>query len=448
MTTIKADKSLLILLIAATVVVLFPALGAVPLMHDESAVCELARRFSASDISCVFERHGEDSSTNFYAYIVSVIMNIWPGLPATFAVRLPSAVIIMLLTLGMFVFRGKEEKLSRVFLASLLFMSSYLVSALAYHASTISMMAFFFIFSLSALYHWVKMPTANKMYLLVVTTAAASIFMGLAAPIAIIVLGVGFLALQDSRRKVARYAILFVLAVMASALAYFFLMFVTNDPMVAQNVLGFEQIMRPLTDYSRFEIFLRHIVFSIFPWSIPILVALFWIAFNPSWIRTKFLSLSLLRQFGIFLFLLTLPTLFVINNLSLVMVLAAIFFNMTTISNFLLSQIHNHSITWRITGGIFAALIAAFTAVYVIVVSRNAGFSIGYLDIHVACFPAWSAWSILLVVLIIANLYSLWRSQRTINFNNRYLYHIVILYILTQLLYKGFINPYLNISFY
>lgn len=56
----------------------------------------------------------------------------------------------------------------------------------------------------------------------------------------------------------------------------------------------------------------------------------------------------------------------------------------------------------------------------------------------------WSTGVVLLLSAIVVSLYTLTRNQRTIRFNNRYLYNIVILYLLAQILYKVYINPYLT----
>jgi len=119
------------------------------------------------------------------------------------------------------------------------------------------------------------------------------------------------------------------------------------------------------------------------------------------------------------------------------MLLAAIYFNMPMISSFLLSQIHNHSVTWRITGGIFAALIASLAILFI---ATKAGFDISFTGFALTGISGWTIWSITLLFCILASLYTLWRNQRTIRFNNRYLYNIVILYLLAQILYKAFIN--------
>lgn len=438
MAKFKAKDSLFVLLLVTAVVIIFPPLGRVPLQPDEIVLSTLAEKFAKLGIGSVFTDTSADFLSNFYAYIVSVCHNNL-DISDTLAVRLPSAVIILLLTLGLYQFCDRRDKLSHSFLAALLFISSYLVSSLAYRASTVSLIALPFIFSLSAVYHWTKSPNLNKTYLLIITTLFTSIFMGILGPVAVWIMGIILLLMQQSR-KIWQYVRLTANIAAGTVAAYVMIVFITNDTTIATSILGVEQVTESLSEYSKLEIFIRHIVFSIFPWSIPIIIGLFWITANPSWIRRQFLSLNFFRQFGVILFLLAIPTFFAFNRLSLVMLLVAIFFNMSVISSFILSQIHNHTISWRITGSLFGLLIAIFAGMFV---ALHFGVSIEMFGYRMPPFSDWSVWSILLLVSIAVSLYTLSRNQRTIHLNNRYLYNIVILYILAQLLYKGFVNPYL-----
>lgn len=438
MAKFKAKDSLFVLLLLTAVVIIFPPLGRVPLQPDEIVLSTLAEKFAKLGIGSVFTDTNADFLSNFYAYIVSVCHNNL-DISDTLAVRLPSAVIILLLTLGLYQFCDRRDKLSHSFLAALLFISSYLVSSLAYRASTVSLIALPFIFSLSAVYHWTKSPNLNKTYLLIITTLFTSIFMGILGPVAVWIMGIILLLMQQSR-KIWQYLRLTANIAAGTVAAYVMIVFITNDTTIATSILGVEQVTESLSEYSKLEIFIRHIVFSIFPWSIPIIIGLFWITANPSWIRRQFLSLNFFRQFGVILFLLAIPTFFAFNRLSLVMLLVAIFFNMSVISSFILSQIHNHTISWRITGSLFGLLIAIFAGMFV---ALHFGVSIEMFGYRMPPFSDWSVWSILLLVSIAVSLYTLSRNQRTIHLNNRYLYNIVILYILAQLLYKGFVNPYL-----
>ena len=120
--------------------------------------------------------------------------------------------------------------------------------------------------------------------------------------------------------------------------------------------------------------------------------------------------------------------------------MAAAYFNMPIISHFLTSQTHNHSVTWRITGSIFGVVVAGVTILYIMAM---AGISFPFAGYTLQTPRNWTFGKIALIVAIVTSLYSLIRNHRTIQMNNRYLYNIVVIYTLAQLLYKAYINPYI-----
>ena len=391
MKKVNPEYSLLVLLMAVSALVVYLPLGAVGLCGDEEEILGIARGLSDSGFGSLLTPHNAGNfATSFYAYLVSVSINVF-GYPATLAVRIPAATVIWLLSCGIFYFRGEHERKDYAFLASLIFISSYSVSALAYHASPLTLTSLFLIAALASLYHWIKRRSRTKALLLVVSTACASLFFGILSPLAMAVTGMIFISIQEKKR---------------------------------------------VSDYVRL------LVLSIFPWSVPLIVALGWMAVNPRWLRDRFLAMSLLKQFGVIVFILTLPLITALNGLSIIMLLTAIYFNVPLVAHFLLSQTHNHSVTWRISGFIFSLIITALAVAYVVAVSGVDICILGY-----AFRPEGGVWStgvVLLLSAIVVSLYTLTRNQRTIRFNNRYLYNIVILYLLAQILYKVYINPYLT----
>ncbi len=98
--------------------------------------------------------------------------------------------------------------------------------------------------------------------------------------------------------------------------------------------------------------------------------------------------------------------------------------------------------TWRITGLVFSAVITVILCIYA---ATLLGVTADYFSFEFARVQTWSVGNVAIIVAIIVCLYHLWRNQRSIKFNNRYLYNIVVLYLLAQMLYVGFINPYLEI---
>ena len=111
MAKFKAKDSLFVLLLVTAVVIIFPPLGRVPLQPDEIVLSTLAEKFAKLGIGSVFTDTGADFLSNFYAYIVSVCHNNL-DISDTLAVRLPSAVIILLLTLGLYQFCDRRDKRS------------------------------------------------------------------------------------------------------------------------------------------------------------------------------------------------------------------------------------------------------------------------------------------------------------------------------------------------
>lgn len=441
MKKVNPEYSLLVLLMALSALVVYLPLGAVGLCGDEEEILGIARGLSDSGFGSLLTPHNAGNfATSFYAYLVSVSINVF-GYPATLAVRIPAATVIWLLSCGIFYFRGEHERKDYAFLASLIFISSYSVSALAYHASPLTLTSLFLIAALASLYHWIKRRSRTKALLLVVSAACASLFFGILSPLAMAVTGMIFISIQEKKR-VSDYVRLLVLLVVSAALAYLLVAFLANSRETARLILGIGSLAEPIAGYSRLNMLALQLVFSIFPWSVPLIVALGWMAVNPRWLRDRFLAMSLLKQFGVIVFILTLPLITALNGLSIIMLLTAIYFNVPLVAHFLLSQTHNHSVTWRISGFIFSLIITALAVAYVAAVSGVDICILGY-----AFRPEGGVWLtgvVLLLSAIVVSLYTLTRNQRTIRFNNRYLYNIVILYLLAQILYKVYINPYLT----
>lgn len=438
---VNPEYSLMALLMAAIAIVVFTPLCAVGLCPDETDILNAAREMSQSGIGGIFTpANASNFASSAYAYLVSVNLNVF-CLGNTLAVRLPSAAIIWMLAIGLFRFRGQDERKDIAFLASLIFVSSYSVSALAYHASSLSLTALFLIASLSSLYHWIKAPSRQKSVILVAATVCATFFFGILSPIATASTGIIFLCIQSNRRRASFFRLIALMAASA-VLAYLLAAFISNSTATAQQIIGIANLTEPIAEYSRLNILTLQLVLSIFPWSIPIIVALGWMFINPRWLKNRFLAMSLLKQFGVVVFVLTVPLITALNGMSIIMMLVTTYLNVPLIAHFLLSQTHNHSVTWRISGIIFASLIGLFAVAYI---AAQFGCSITLGCYAFAPTGGWHIGAILLLVALSISLYSLTRNQRTIRFNNRYIYNIVILYLLAQILYKAYVNQFITL---
>lgn len=440
MRKVSTEQSLLFLIMAIAAVVIFLPLDAVALFPDEIRILQQADSYIDKGIFQLFATPPQDFATEAYAYLVSANLNLF-HLPDIWAVRTPGALIIWILTVGIFHYRGEYEQAKYAFLAALIFLSSYSVSAIAYHATPLTLTTISLITSLASVYHWIKRPSKRKAYLLIATAAVSSFFFGLLAPMAICVVGLIFMALQGNR-KIADFFKVPAFLATAAMLAFMLAAFAYNDIHTAGKIMGIGQILEPLSEYSRLQLFALQLLFSIFPWSIPIVIAIGWIITHPQWLKEKFLALSLLKQFGVIIFVLTLPFITALNGLSLIMLLTMIYFNVPIVSHFLLSQAHNHTVTWRITGSIFALLIALFALMFIAALFGLDFTQIGY-SIDISGHSNFGAYFLLIAIAFA--LYSLWRNQRTIRYNNLYFYNIVFLYIWAQLLYKAYVNPFLTV---
>lgn len=434
----KPETSLLVLLMAVAALVLFLPLKAVSLFPDELTLLEKAEQLRTSGIATLFERPDSEFATNTYAYLISVNLNVF-NMSSAWAVRTPAAAIVWILTIAIYHFRGKKESRQNAFFAALLFLSSYSICSQAYHARPIIIATLFLIAALGALYHWINNTYSRMNYTLVIAAAFATLFLGVLAQISIAIVGTLFMLIQNER-KVSRYVKLYALLIVSSLAATFSVAFIANNTEIGLHILGIGQITEPLLEYSRLNMLATQLILSIFPWSIPVIIALIWLVIHPRKIRDRFLGLSLIKQFGVILFILTLPIITALNGLSMMAMVAAAYFNMPIISHFLTSQTHNHSVTWRITGSIFGVVVAGVTILYIMAM---AGISFPFAGYTLQTPRNWTFGKIALIVAIVTSLYSLIRNHRTIQMNNRYLYNIVVIYTLAQLLYKAYINPYI-----
>lgn len=438
MTRANSEYSLLAILIIATAIIAFLPLNAVGLFPDENNILAQAKNLTGGIGSIFTPENVTDLSSKAYTYFVSVNLNVFQMCDAV-AVRVPSAMVIWMLSIGIYHFRSADEKKSNSFLASLIFISSYSVSAMIYHACSLTITALVLISSFAAVYHMTKKPTRTKVLITILLTTASAYLFSIIAPITLGFSAAFFLLVQKDK-NIKHYISILVLTIISATFAYLSAAILFNSRDVALQILSIDNILYPFTNYSGPNNMALQLVFSIFPWSIPIVVAIGWIIINPAWLRRKFMGIGLIRQFGAVIFILTLPTIYAWNGLSVIMMLATIYFNVPLIATFLLSQSHNHTVTWRITGCIFASLIAIFTIIYICTIY---GLEISFCGFSYSNSCGWHPGSILLITAICISLYSLSRNQRTIKFNNRYLYNIVILYLLATLLYKSFINPYI-----
>lgn len=435
-TTTNTERSLLALLMVVAAIAVFAPLCASPLNDSEVSLLAIATEMSGHGFGALFSLdYARNFAFNLYAYLVSVGINVF-SLSDVAAVRLPSALVIWLLTVGVYHYRGSTEKRSTSFMAALVFLSSYIVISSANTATPLTLTTIFFIAAMASLYHWLKQSSPTKNALLAASTACSMLFFGFFTPIALMAVAVVFVIAQD-KPDYLRLLHLALWMIAAIVITFFAVAFFANSRHVAEAVLGIGQFTEPLAEFSHLKMLAMQMVFAIFPWSIPLIMALVWIICHPRWLRDEFRTLSLLKQFGVIAFIFTIPLLSALNGLSFIMIIAAIYFNSPLVAEMMLSQQHNHSITWRIAGTLFAIIVMAVCA-FAMMACCGANPTIGAFALkHFDC----SAGFVTLLAVVAFNLYALWRNSRTINRSNRFLYNLISLYIVAQLLYTLYVNP-------
>ena len=434
---ISTDIALLVFLSAIVAVIIFPILGNMPPSEEEAAMlAHISPATKAGPIAGIF-----DSDSNIfieaYTHLVLLLHGLLPMLDDLVALRLPGALTIMALTLCLFRFGGSIDRYSSSFLASLLFLSSALVMRLTFCTSEVVLPAALFIFALMSLYHWLHLCDKRTFWLVVFSAAIATVLIGATAPIALALMA--YVLLLASRQRSVRHFVTVTAALLLACFAAFFIIYVTvGDTSTAMSIFDIRQQLSiaPGNDISMTYVFVNYIVFAIFPWSIPIIISLPWIARRPGNLYRKFLDLPLLQRYSIIIFLFSLPFFFVVTDLTVVLLIASMFFNMPLIGRYLLMQSGRHHKVWKSVGYIFAACVAILLAAFTILAhtsTLNAGMYSVTLD------GGNNTWSMILVAAAYFGIYTLWRNARTIGQNNRFLYNVIFLYITTAVIFTGYV---------
>lgn len=434
----KSRIALFILLFIVLLLIVLPILGNTPLDKNEQNLLAFAKSIKSFDLKHIFTSYNNNITITLYACIVNMLSSL-AGEYNNFILRLPSAFIIIILTLSLYRFDGTSKKLNRSFLASLLFLSCGLINIITFHASPIVIPAAFFILSLISLYHGIRHKSPRALVLLILSTTIVSFLLG---AFTLIIIGMtAYIFLATSKDATfPSYLSITVSLIISLVISFLLLLLVVGDPFSTERFMVmniYENIFPSIDNYI--YTFTIYIVFAIFPWSLPLIISLFWLAKNPKWIVNKFRALKTLQKFSIVIFIISIPTFFFFSNISFIFIIASIFFNMPLVGSYLLSQLNNHPIVWRITGGICGFIAGIGTAIF-IALKSGVAFSLSGYSISIAGHN-WDIWCIAIIFFIYSSLYSLWRNKRNLEKNNRYLYNIITLYILSLILYIGYINP-------
>lgn len=435
---ISTDIALLVFLMMIVAVVIFPILGNMPPSEQELVMLDrILCANNAMPITDIFEG-GNNIFVETYLHLTLLLHGLLPMLDDLFLLRLPGALTVVALTLCLFRFGGNIDRYGSSFLASLIFLSSALVMRMTFNASVVMVPAALFIFALMSLYHWLNSQGDKRMFWLVVfSTTVATVQIGATAPISLALMAYVFLL--ASHKWSARPFFAITLALLLACCAAFMMIYaLTGNKEVAESIFDIrQQLTVSPASLSMTHIFVNYVVFAIFPWSLPLIISLPWVMRNPRRIYRNFLDLTLLQRYSIIIFLFSLPFFFFVTDLTLILLIASMFFNMPLIGRYILRQFAYHHTIWKVAGYAFAVIAALFVVAFVALQLGWVRDVVGY---EVSLLEKGNAWSAVLVAAVVFGIYSLWRNAREMDGNNRFMYNIIFIYISAALIYAGFVE--------
>lgn len=439
----KAYVYLYILLAIWVIADTFPLLGIKPISESEQSIMDFALAFRWHSLAEVFTNcNNGNIEQRAYCYMVNLLDGIYGQIDYAYWLRVPSAMVTVILSLALFRFGRYESKVGEAFTAALIFLSCAYVSLLTYSTNVIMIPAVLLILVLISLCHWLKSPSKRSTIMLLISFAASIVFCGIPILIFASIIGLGYLCseINSNWKGWAK----FILSIVGGIfLAYAFIYIITGDKGIALNILSDWHIVsnNGFNDLGAAYIFIKYVIFALFPWSIPLLISLKLVIRNYEEVRKGFNELTFSQRFGVYMFAISTPSLFFYTQLSFALLLASVFFNATTIAHILTMQFNKHPERWRIVGVLLGVASLAIVVLYIL---ANNGISNPFFELSV---KGWHWMSIFLVTSIIISIYTLWRNWREIYRNHRFLFNMIILYLLTANLFIAFIIPNTQIGF-
>lgn len=431
----SAYIALLIVLIIGVVINIFPILPRVPISDYETELLQQVLTLKGSNIATVLHQwNGGNVITTMYAYVCNLIFGIEGTSNAIFWLRFPSAAITAILTICLFRFDRTSEKIGNSFVVSLVFLGSLYVSMLSYNANPVMISAALTILSFVSMYHWLRRQTTKNAILMCIATSANIIITGTVPLASMALTGILFILTVRPHRKRGIAVLMPILAL--SAIAAFAVMYVLSG--------DFGLAKAPFTKALAITVHLDEVgisgiapidyfLLSALPWSVPMLIALPWAIMNWKSTSETLNHMTMVQRFGIIVFITSLPLFFFYSEFSYVMLLACVFFNAPVLGNLLITQFNKHADAWRITGVGCWILFAIATSLFVWLNMGHTQFGLS--------IPGhqWTYWNIILTVSIAISLYTLTRNWREVHRNHRFFFNLIVLYMLFQNLFFGYI---------
>ena len=426
---------LLTMLAVAVALFMFPVLDSPALLESESRILQALSDGGPGPLSGIFTGQ-DDLLTACYTRIVALLYGLFPTLSPAFLVRLPGAVAVFAMTLSLFSFGGVYEGLGAAFFSSLLFLSCAIVLTSAFFATPCIIPAALLVLAMMSLYHWLSKPSRRYFWLLVGTSALAMTIIGATALVAMVLMSTVFIV--SSRGEWwRRYLVMLLALALSAGVAYLAVYTLTGNADVAMVVFKMSHQLDEGTVLginNMAAVLLAFTLVGLFPWSLPLVASIPWIARNPKWLVARFRGLELLRRYGIIVFLFSLPSMLFNTQLAYILIITAIFFNMPLIGRFLMAQMSHHPAVWRLMGAICTAAVGLLTVAFAMGLS---GVDLGIEKL--ATSGSWTLWSGALTFLIFSSIYWMWRNVRSMGVNNRFMYSLIMLYLFFIALLVGYV---------
>lgn len=132
-----------------------------------------------------------------------------------------------------------------------------------------------------------------------------------------------------------------------------------------------------------------------------------------------------------------------LNQIFGVLIVMALFFLTPPIVRYVLQLFKNNPTLLLITGRIIAVVTALITSLFIYL---KLGYTLNIFNYSIAISDGFTFWSAFVVLWIIIQLYQMWRNVRDITANHRFLYNAVALYILSLIIYIGYIRDFITFT--
>ncbi len=120
-----------------------------------------------------------------------------------------------------------------------------------------------------------------------------------------------------------------------------------------------------------------------------------------------------------------------------ILLIIGLFFLTPFIVNWMLKHFQRHPEALLITGRIIATVAAGGAVLFILLKS---GLTLNIEPYVISITQGWTFWSLFVTAWIFIQLYQIWRNKRDLTANHRFLYNAVALYLLSLIIYIGYIR--------